>query len=209
MIETLKDIGGALENFDVNIFHMLNRANSPFTDEAMWWISQKHVWIPLYVFLAWLLFRQYGWKGMLVVMGATGLCVLLTDQISVLLFKEVFQRYRPCHNQEFGRLVHTVNDYCGGQYGFVSSHAANVFGIAFLAGRLLNTRFKGALIGLLLWATLVAYSRIYLGVHYPSDVAGGAILGVFIGWLIFKILIRFKDKLFLKINKSNAIKVSA
>ena len=111
------------------------------------------------------------------------LVVSLADQSSVHLFKNVFQRLRPCHEPALEGLVHLVNNKCGGQYGFISSHAANTFGVAFLALLWIRKRWFTAV--MLLWALLVAYSRIYLGVHYPGDVLVGGLWGAGCGALLF------------------------
>lgn len=104
------------------------------------------------------------------------LVILCADQFSVHFFKNVFLRYRPCHNLAIADLVHVV-DGCGGKYGFVSSHATNTFGLAVYLGLILKPHIKWMFIALLAWATLVSYSRVYVGVHYPADILGGAILG--------------------------------
>lgn len=191
MTESLKEILELLENFDVNMFKIINEGHTPFLDDVMYWISHKLTWIPLYALLLFLCFRAYGWKGALTAGLAAGLCVLITDQLSVHAFKEVFQRYRPCHHLEYKGIVHLVNDHCGGQYGFVSSHAANMFGIAFLIGNLLRHKYAMILTLLLVWAALIGYSRVYLGVHYPADVLVGALVGMFFGFIISWSLMRW------------------
>jgi len=125
------------------------------------------------------------------------LCVLLADQLSVHLFKNVFQRLRPSHEPELTGMVHLVRDYRGGNWGFVSSHAANTFAIAtFLSLIFKNRKFW---IILFSWCIIVSYTRIYLGVHYPGDIFGGALLGMVIGWgnskLTFFLFFRQKDVL--------------
>jgi undecaprenyl-diphosphatase len=119
------------------------------------------------------------------------LVVTLADQISVHAFKEVFQRLRPCHNPELQDIVHLVNNKCGGQYGFVSSHAANTFAVAFFLKKLFAQ--KQFSIFIIFWAAIVSYSRIYLGVHFPLDVIGGAVLGTLIGIMVFY-LYRYTSK---------------
>ena len=111
------------------------------------------------------------------------LVITLADQTSVHLFKNVFQRLRPCHEPALENLVHLVNNKCGGQYGFISSHAANTFGLALLTLLWIKKRWFTAL--MITWALLVAYSRVYLGVHYPLDVMVGGIWGAGCGWLVF------------------------
>ena len=106
------------------------------------------------------------------------------DRISVMAFKDVFQRFRPCHNPDIANLVHLV-DGCGGKFGFVSSHAANSFALALFTGLLLRKHYKYILPIMLFWAALVSYSRIYVGVHYPGDILGGAILGTVIGIFVY------------------------
>lgn len=156
-----------LEAVDRALFLSINGAHHPAVDALMVFISEKYTWIPVYLVIAILAQRKWGWKGLGLFIVFAALTVFLSDQSSVKLFKNVFERYRPCHNLDIGHLVHTVNDKCGGIYGFVSSHAANHFGISvFFAA----TLFKGSRSGwiiLLLWAAFVSYSRIYLGVHYP------------------------------------------
>ena len=120
---------------------------------------------------------------------AVAVVVLLVDQISSSLIKPTVERLRPTHNPEIAHLLHIVNGYRGGLYGFVSSHAGNTFGVAVLLALVLGSRWGW--IGLMLWAALVSYSRIYLGVHYPGDVLCGALLGVAVAVSVYQIARRF------------------
>jgi len=172
-----------LVEYDRALFLFLNGLNNSTLDFIMFWISDSKIWIPFYLLLLYFLYKEYGFKGVLFASVMVVIAVALADQASVKLFKNVFMRYRPSHNLEIKDMVHIVNEYRGGMYGFVSSHAANSFVIATTVGMLL--RNKKALLALWLWAALISYSRIYLGVHYPSDIIGGAILGITIGYVIY------------------------
>lgn len=177
-----------LSKLDQEIFLWFNSHHTPFMDNVMVFISGKLEWIPLYALLLFFVYRKYNKATLWVLIGAA-LVVTLADQSSVHLFKNVVQRYRPCHNLDIGHLVHIVNGKCGGRYGFVSSHAANTFGIATFLGFLLKYKFKSyPLTLLLLWAALVSYSRVYLGVHYTGDIFVGALLGVLIGYLVYRLV---------------------
>jgi len=162
----------------------LNGFNSPFWDTIMWYISGTKTWIPLYAVILFFVFKQLKWRGFIALFFFI-LLIVLSDQISVRLFKNVFERLRPCHDPVIGHLVHLVNNKCGGQFGFVSSHAANTFALAMFSS--LFFRNKAVTISIFVWAAIVSYSRIYLGVHYPFDVMGGAILGVVIGIITFRL----------------------
>ena len=145
----------------------------------MLFISSKLGWLPLYVMLLYFVIRDYKKKFWLVLLFVA-LSVLLADQISVHLFKNVFQRLRPCHEEELIGLLHMVKS-CGGYYGFVSSHAANSFAVATLIIFLFKQKHRWIWFVMVPYAFLIIYSRVYLGVHYPSDVFVGAILGFLIG----------------------------
>jgi undecaprenyl-diphosphatase len=136
----------------------------------------------MYAIIVGYIIYKFRWKAILSLVFIA-LVVTLADQISVHGFKMVFQRLRPCHNLQLKNIVHLVNNKCGGQFGFVSSHAANTFGIAVFLARLLKN--KQFIIFIFAWASVVSYSRIYLGVHYPFDILGGAILGSGIGYLSY------------------------
>lgn len=171
-----------IKNWDIQIFVFLNGLNSPFWDQVMWLFSGKLFWIPMYlIIVAYIIYKQK-WKAVITLVFIA-LVVTLADQISVHAFKEVFQRLRPCHNPELKSIVHLVNNKCGGQYGFVSSHAANTFAVAFFLKMIIKNKFFSIFI--ILWAAVVSYSRIYLGVHFPLDVLCGAALGSIIGILIY------------------------
>lgn len=151
----------------------------------MFWASHKYFWIPLYAFFLFLSYKHFGKKALLVGAAAI-LLIVLADQISVHAFKNVFMRYRPCHNLEICAQVH-VNDGKGGMYGFVSSHAANTFALAMFLSLLFKNKIKYFGLAIFIWAAFVSYSRIYNGVHYPSDIVLGAVLGMGIGITVFKI----------------------
>lgn len=176
-----------IEDIDRSLFLAINGCHNPFFDNAMWLISHKFTWIPLYLILAILAFRKWGWKGLLMIILGVAVTITITDQVSVKLFKNVFERYRPCHNLEIKQMVHLVNDYCGGKFGFVSSHASNHFGLATFFTLTLFATNKKWVIGLLTWAAVICYSRVYLGVHYPADVTVGAFIGIAAGFVMAKV----------------------
>lgn len=175
-----------LNNIDTKMFLFFNGIHSPFWDQIMWFASEKLTWLPVYLFILYLLYKKYS-KNIWIPILAVVILITLSDQSSVKLFKNVFERLRPCHNPEIKHLVHLVNNKCGGKFGFVSSHAANTFALATFTT--LIFRLKKYSVFIFSWAVLISYSRIYLGRHYPGDVLGGAILGILAGFLVYKLLI--------------------
>lgn len=176
-----------LIQWDSELLLYLNNSGTEFWDPFWMAVSGVAVWIPLYALLVFLIVKKLSGKYMWFALLAVGLNVVLTDQGSVQLFKEQFMRLRPCHVEELAEHIRLVKGSCGGKYGFISSHASNTFGLAVLVGLLLKSHFRYLLMLLLFWAVLVSYSRVYLGVHYPGDILGGAIFGSVVGFLMFRI----------------------
>jgi undecaprenyl-diphosphatase len=146
----------------------------------MFWLSNKFFWIPLYLVFLYLIIKQYKKQSVLIILFLIAL-IVLSDQLSVHAFKNLFMRLRPCHEPNLAGLVHLVNGKCGGQFGFISSHACNHFALAVFLASLLGRRIRYFSLGILIWAGIIAYSRVYLGVHYPGDIIVGAIVGSGIG----------------------------
>ena len=185
-----------LLDLDRDLLLGINGAHTGWLDTIMYWVSNKYVWIPAYALLLYALYRWYGWKQTAFAVGAVGLMILIADQSASGILKPLVERMRPCHDPEIGHLVHRVHNKCGGQFGFVSSHAANFFALATFMGNLFRRKWKWWPVVFIACAGLVAYSRVYLGVHYPGDVLGGAIVGV-LAALISIVAFRFATRQFL------------
>ena len=189
---------------DTALLLALNGAHAPWADVLMWWLSSKLVWIPLYLLLLWLLWVEFEkkiWRSLLLVV----LLIVITDQGSVLV-KNCVKRPRPTHNPQIENTIHVVNNYRGGTYGFFSSHAANTFAIAVFAGLLLRRRNSYIVLALLVWALMISYSRVYLGVHYPGDVLAGALWGTAFGYVFAAIHYRWLPRnIKFKYNRSGFI----
>lgn len=186
-------------DIDTNLFLFFNGINSPFWDSVFYVITGKLFWIPFVLGLLVLTYLKAGWRVIYVFLFM-GIAMGLSDIISVKLFKEVFERLRPCHNPIITGLVHTVNGHCGGQFGFVSSHAANSFALAVFAGLLFKQKFKFVMPAMLFWAALVSYSRVYVGVHFPLDIICGGLLGAFIACLVYRFFQYSNQKFNLKLD---------
>lgn len=179
------------EEIDRQIVLVINGLHTPFLDEVMWWISAKITWIPLYLLIAFFAYKNLSRKNFILFIVLVVGAVALTDLVSVHLFKNVFLRYRPSHNLFITDQLHFYELkpgewYKGGQYGFVSSHAANFFAIATASWLVLRNFYPSIGWWLLLIGLLICFSRIYLGVHYLSDILVGGLVGSIIAFGIYR-----------------------
>ncbi len=169
---------------DTSITLFLNGINSPFWDKVMIFVTTQETWYPLYaIILIFLGFQQK--KGFFMSIFLIALMITLADQTSSGFLKPTVKRLRPCHEPDIKEMIHAPNG-CGGQYGFTSSHASNHFAVAFFLFPLFRKRIKWSWV-LIPWAALIAYSRVYLGVHYFGDILIGGLIGAGYGLLVFKL----------------------
>ena len=166
-----------------DLFFALNGSESLFLDNAMWTISGRLVGFPLYLFILFLFFYRVPRKEGILAALFLILLFVLCDQVSSALFKPLFERFRPTHHPDFKDLVNTVNDYRGGLYGFISGHATNSFGLAVFLSLLFRPRAVTLIT--LFWAALNSYTRIYLGVHFVSDILAGMLAGSLLALLVY------------------------
>jgi undecaprenyl-diphosphatase len=187
------------ESLDRAIVLTVNSWHTPFWDEVMWWLSARVTWVPLYVLLLFLAYRAKGLKIALFFFLFVVLTIVIADAVSVYLIKETIQRYRPSHHALLTDRLHfyrlSAQDYYkGGQYGFVSSHATNFFVIATWFCLVFRKTYPKMVYTLYFLAALVCFSRMYLGVHYLSDIIGGALLGSLLAWGMFKLVWKRLDR---------------
>lgn len=183
MIETLTQL-------DQSLFFLINGEwTNTFLDWIMPLLRDKYFWTPVYLFLVVFFLSQYKWRG-LVLIGLVLLAFAIADFTSASIIKPLVERLRPCNDLDLaGQIRVLVN--CGGGYSFVSSHASNHFAISFLLISLFYKQWKWIFPLCFLWAFSVSYAQIYVGVHYPLDILGGAVLGTLVGLLVGQIERRF------------------
>ena len=175
----------SLIDIDKKLFLFINGLHDSHLDETMRIISTTGVWIPFYAVLIFLIIRKFKKQSWLPLLTIT-LLIVLCDQFASGLMKPLFERLRPCHEPSLQNLIYMPFG-CGGQYGFISSHAANTFGLAMFIWLLFKKQSKYW--GLMfLWAFIVSYSRIYLAAHYPADVFLGGLSGVLWAKLLYEIM---------------------
>lgn len=174
-----------IDHIDKQIFLYFNSLHSPLSDQIWIWITNIPTWIPLYVLLLFFVIKIFKTDSLYIIAGLL-LVILASDQFTSSFMKPFFARLRPCHDLEIGHLVHVAKK-CGGQFGFASGHAANSFGIAIFTWMIFRSYWRWTWL-IFIWAIAVAFSRIMIGVHYPGDILVGGSVGVFFGWLIFKLV---------------------
>ena len=185
-----------LENIDKFLFLILNNARASFLDKIIPYATQFPYWIPFFALIIYFLYKKFQSKIILVLV-CFAVLIGISDPTANLIKKSV-KRYRPTHNTEIAAQVNTIDGYKGGQYGFVSSHAANSFGIAFLLLLLLKRNYRLLTISSFVWALFICYTRIYLGVHYPADIIGGIAVGLFAAFRSYRLFLFLEKKFYTK-----------
>jgi undecaprenyl-diphosphatase len=187
-----------LESIDRSIVLAVNGWNTPFLDQFFWIVTKTITWIPFYLAVFYLIWKNYGLKTTFVFLGMTLLMVAIVDSSTTFFFKDTVMRYRPSHNLLLEKHLHYYMEdghtYLGGKYGFFSSHASNNAALALLSWFFLRKfypRLKWILIGCV---ALIGLSRIYLTVHYLSDVLCGVIWGILWAFVFWKLYQQFFTK---------------
>lgn len=177
-----------LDKYDKALMLYLNYDGGNWADSFWLAFSDKSTWIVTYLFIIITLYQccknyEKKWQSFAWIIVCSIVIIVLADQISSGLIKPFVERLRPSHDPDIQGLLHYVNNYKGGQFGFASSHAANTIGLAVWLGLL----FRGWIFRstILLWSLATCYSRIYLGVHYPGDIVGGLAIGILCALLVY------------------------
>ena len=195
----LLQILNTLQDIDKGLLFFFNRTTSnTFFDILMPLIRESLIWLPLYLFVILKGFNYFNYKAIIWLLLAI-IAIGLADQISSTFFKNYFMRIRPCNNNALKSYIHILVNYRPSSYSFTSSHAANHFTLATYLYLTLKPYFKQYAYLFFLWASLICYAQIYVGVHYPFDVLCGAILGIIIGALFNFIFTKLKAIYFNKI----------
>lgn len=177
---------------DKELLVYLNSHHAPWLDVVMFWITKTEAWIPLYLYLIYLIIKNYKKESWMILLGVA-ITILIADQVTSSFMKPYFARLRPSQDPSIRDVLHLVDGYKGGMYGFASSHAANTFGVALFCWLLFRDQYKWMWL-LFFWAAIMTYSRIYLGVHFPGDILAGLTVGLLAGWIGLKFSNTLRNK---------------
>ena len=182
-----------LQEIDTQLFLYLNSLHVEWLDQLMALLTGRWIWIPFYIALSMMIYFRVGFQKMLIALVLIGLAIVVTGQICASVIRPYVARLRPANiDSPISDMVHIVNGYRGGQYGFPSCHASNTFCLAAFMSLLLKRKWITAM--MISWALFQCYTRIYLGLHYPGDILAGAIVGSLIGSSFYLIYITAINK---------------
>lgn len=177
-----------LVQLDTELFVYLNGLGTETWDAFWMFYTTKFNWIPFYALLLFLMYKRINnIKVFLFTLLVIALMITFTDQITNLFKKVLVMRLRPCYNPEIDDIIRLVKRSCGGKYGYFSGHASNSMAVAVFMSLMLRSKYKYITYILVVWAVAMGYSRIYVGVHYPLDVLSGMLLGIFSGFLFYRL----------------------
>lgn len=198
MLQKLHEI---LVYADYTAWYYLNTVwHNDFLDAVIPYFRNQWTWVPLYLFLLVFMLKNFGSRGIIWCIFFLG-TFAISDQISAHILKEIFVRTRPCNNPQLAGLVHNIVP-CGSGYSFPSSHAANHFALAIFMAKTLKHLGKWIPVTIIIWAASVAYAQVYVGVHFPLDVACGGMLGIAVGMITARL---FRMKFNLAVNNTQNV----
>ena len=182
------DLIEVINQIDIDLFLYLNGQHNEVFDPIMEWVTHSKSWLPLYIAIIGSIIYKYKKAGVIVIASIL-LTIGFADQVSSRIIKPLVSRSRPCDNLSINKVIHGRQE-CTGQKGFFSSHASNTFALAGMLTLLFYKNEKWVLV-FYLWAAIVSYSRIYLGLHYPGDIIAGAIFGIGSAYLALYLLRKY------------------
>ncbi|WP_396178806.1 phosphatase PAP2 family protein [Flavobacterium sp.] len=182
-----------LLNLDRDVLIFLNNLGNETWDAFWLFVTKQFNWIPIFLIILYLVFKHYGWRHSLLILGMIALLLLITDQTTNHLFKYRFERLRPGSDPTLNGLIRAV--HTSHTFSFISGHASNSMAAAFFLFAVLKTRVKYIEI-MFLWPLVFAYSRIYLGLHYPADILAGYLWGILMALLVLQVYKRVRDHYF-------------
>lgn len=180
-----------IKQIDQSLLLFLNSFHNAFWDKAVTLFTSIEIWIPFYLLIVYVIIKTYK-RNSIYILILIGLAIAFSDQFSGLI-KHSVERLRPTHDPVLGNLVHNVYNR-GGMYGFFSAHAANTFTLAIISAKLFKN--KAFTILVFIWAMLVSYTRIYVGLHYPGDILTGWVWGFLAGLAFYELMVLVQKKYF-------------